>query len=75
MGTQPFYTANITQCEYIYTEHGPKNHKEFHVIYLILRFFLLMGCHISDEIFAKSMSLFYYLDVILLSFFIEEMFS
>lgn len=20
--TQPFYTANITQCEYIYTEHG-----------------------------------------------------
>lgn len=34
LGTQPFYTANITQCEYIYTEHGPKNHKEFHVIYL-----------------------------------------
>ena len=34
-----------------------------------------MGCHISDEIFAKSMSLFYYLDVILLFFFIEEMFS
>ena len=38
-------------------------------ILLILRFFLLVGCHIRDEIFDKNMFLFYYLDVVLLSFF------